>query len=95
MKAHEVLRSKYVESGISQQEISERCGVNVATIHGYMVGRMLPKPPLLAKLAGVLDMTPEEVTSMLKEHEAEKGKELGERRAMEYMNEINKGKVEQ
>lgn len=55
------LKLKRVEKDLSQKEIAKELGISREVISKYEIGRSIPKPEVMKKLADYFEMTVDEL----------------------------------
>ena len=60
-KIQKKLAEAILHSGMTQQEIADRIGVNRAQISCYIHGKKMPAVDTLARLIAVIDADPEDI----------------------------------
>lgn len=60
-----LLKRYRLSKGLTLTKLAGRLGVHVATVQAWEGGRNLPRPPMVPKLARVLEIDPMELTNVL------------------------------
>ena len=60
MTIGEIIRIMRVDSGMTQEELAAKSGLNRNSIYRYEKGEVMPRMPQLTKIAGVFGMTVDE-----------------------------------
>ena len=55
------LKEKRIEKNMTQEEISDACGISQCAYSLYEAGKRNPKPSMLKQLAEILDCTVDEL----------------------------------
>jgi transcriptional regulator with XRE-family HTH domain len=86
MKVSERIAKARRIAGIGQQELGEIIGYSKMMISHWETGKRRPNEFAMGRLCAVLSIPPKDMAASIREEEAEKGKDLGMKKAEAFMN---------